>query len=169
MAEAFLELMGRLGYERFGAQEAVAGKRGDHEVEVARERLDHVQVDDDRTRPAVQQKQRQRVLARGADVDEVDALFEDGGRELGQCVQLRLLRAPVVVRPPVLGELLQVAKRNSPLPAGSRKLVGPPGASEASARSSSSACGVSTWKGWMSVAMAVVAIAISPLSNGLRC
>jgi hypothetical protein len=34
-------------------REAVAGKRGDHEVEVARERLDHVQVDDDRTRPAV--------------------------------------------------------------------------------------------------------------------
>jgi hypothetical protein len=63
-------------------REAVAGQRGDDEVEcvlgrsaVCRrvgERFDHLQQFEDRPRPAVGHDQRQRVLVARADVDEVD-------------------------------------------------------------------------------------------------
>ena len=64
------------------AGEPIAGDRRDHDVErvlcaaaVGRrvgERADDVQQLDDRAGPAVDEDQRQRVLVRRADVDEVD-------------------------------------------------------------------------------------------------
>jgi hypothetical protein len=62
---------------------------------------------DDRAGPAVRHDQRQRVRVRRLHVDEVDVHPIDFGRELRQRVQLRLGLAPVVVRHPVMGELLQ--------------------------------------------------------------
>src|SRR5262249_1182134 len=50
------------------------------------------------------------------------------GGELGELVQAGLVLAPVVGRPPVLGELLQVAEGHPAGPADARQLVGPAGA-----------------------------------------
>ena len=70
------------------------------------ERLDDLQLLDDRAGPAVRDDQRQRVLLRRPDVDEMDVEFVDGGDELRKRVQLRLASAPVVFRCPVVREIL---------------------------------------------------------------
>ena len=92
-------------------REAVAGQRRQHEVERVLalaavrgrvgERADGLEQLDDRAGPAVRHDQRQRVLVRRADVNEVDVHTVDRGRELRQRVQSRLARAPVVIARPV--------------------------------------------------------------------
>ena len=70
------------------------------------ERADGLEQLDHRARPAVRHDQRQRVLVRRLHVDEVDVHPVDLGLELRQRVQPRLAPAPVVLRRPVAGELL---------------------------------------------------------------
>ena len=85
--------------------EAVAEQGGQHEVERVLgasavsgrvgERTDGLEQLDDRARPSVRDDQRQRVLVRGLDVDEVEVHRVDLGLELREGVQSRLTRAPV--------------------------------------------------------------------------
>jgi len=73
--------------ERVGGARAVRGG--------IRQRLDDLQLLDDRAGPPVGDDQRQRILVPGADVDEVDVEPVDLGDELRQGVELRLAGAPV--------------------------------------------------------------------------
>jgi hypothetical protein len=99
-------------------------------VEVARQRLDHVEELQERAGPAVGEDQRERVRFRGPDVDEVDGLAVDLGGEVRKLVELRLVRAPVVAGAPVLGKLLQPRQRKAVVPPGAGDLVGLTGAGE---------------------------------------
>ena len=69
--------------------------------------------------------ERQRVLMLRADVNEVDVEAVDLGHELREGVQLRLARAPVVLRLPVAGELLHRRERHALRLIGDGLLVGP--------------------------------------------
>src|SRR3712207_2421995 len=71
------------------------------------QRSDGLEQLDDRAGPAVRHDQRQRVLVRRPDVDEVDVHAVDLGGELRQRVESLLALAPVVVGRPVASELLQ--------------------------------------------------------------
>ena len=77
------------------------------------QRLDDLQLLEDRSGPAVRDDQRQRVLVRRADVDEVDVEPVDLGDEVRQGVQLRFEAAPVVLRAPVPRELLHRRERHA--------------------------------------------------------
>ncbi len=98
------------------AREAVPGQGGQDEVEGilgaaavrgrVGQRAGGVDQLHDGAGPAVGHDQRQRVLVRRLDVDEVDLHAVDLGRELGQGVELRLGLPPVVVGLPVARELL---------------------------------------------------------------
>jgi hypothetical protein len=70
--------------------------------------------------------QRQRVLVRRPDVDEMDLDPVDLGRELGERVELRLGLAPVVVSRPVARELLQRRQLHALRPICDELLAGPP-------------------------------------------
>jgi hypothetical protein len=63
------------------------------------QRVNDLQLFDDRARPAVVDDQRQGVFMLGADVQEVVVEPVDLGHELRERVQLGLAPAPVVVRP----------------------------------------------------------------------
>jgi hypothetical protein len=65
------------------------------------QRLDDLQLLEDRARPPVGDDQRQRVLVLGADVDEMDVKPVDLRYEVRQGVQFRLTFAPVVACSPV--------------------------------------------------------------------
>ena len=117
------------------AGKAVARQRRNHDVERVRraaavrrrigQRIDDLQLLDDRAGPAVRDDDRQRVRLLRAHVDEVDVDAVDLGHELRQGVQPRLDLAPVVVRRPVARELLhrrelhalRLVRRRSPCPA----------------------------------------------------
>ena len=98
------------------AGKAVARHRRDHHVERIRcgsavrsgigERVDDLQQLDDRTGPAVRDDDRQRTLMLGFHMDEVDVEAVDLGDEVRQRLQTRLALAPIVLRSPVLDELL---------------------------------------------------------------
>src|SRR3712207_2184414 len=98
-------------------REAVAGQGRQHEVEGVLgtpavsgrvgQRADGLEQLDDRAGPAVRHDQRQRVLVRRPDVDEVDVHPVDLGDELRERVQPLLDPSEVVVRHPIAGELLQ--------------------------------------------------------------
>ncbi len=60
-------------------------------------------------------------------MQEVNVLPVDRGRELREVVELRLILAPLVGGPPVLGQPFQVADGNAVGPANVRQLVGPAG------------------------------------------
>jgi hypothetical protein len=118
-----------------GPGEAVTGDRRDHQMEgrggvvavgprVA-ERPDDVQELHDRAGPTVDQHQRRGVGLGRADVQEVDPLAGDAGRELGELVQHRLVLAPIERGAPVLGQLFQVPERHAPAPARAGQLLGP--------------------------------------------
>ena len=138
----------------------MAGQRRDHQVErVGRraavrlgigQRLDDLELLDDRARPAVRDDHRQRILVLRADVQEVDVDAVDLGEELRERVEPRLDLAPVVLRRPVVGEglhrrelhALRGVARRSPC-------VGHRVARMRRLRSSSSSCGISTRNGRM--------------------
>ena len=98
------------------AGEAVARQRRDHDMERVRcgsamrgrigQRLDDLHLLDDRAGPAMRDDHRQRVVVLRADVNEVDVQPVDLGDEVRQGVEPRLHLAPVVVRRPILRELL---------------------------------------------------------------
>ena len=71
-----------------------------------RQRLDDLELLDRRTRPAVGDDERQRVLMIGADVNEVDVDPVDLGDEMWQGLEALLELAPVVVSRPVVGQRL---------------------------------------------------------------
>ena len=71
-----------------------------------RQRIDDLQLLDDRAGPAVRDDQRQRVRLLRTHVDEVNVDPIDRGDELRQGVELRLARAPVVLGSPVAREFL---------------------------------------------------------------
>ena len=98
------------------------------------ERLDDLQLLDDRARPPVRDDQRQRVLVLGADVDEVNVQPVDLGHEVRQGVQFRLALAPVVVGPPVAREVLHHREPHALRVVGDRLALGPPGRVYASAQ-----------------------------------
>ena len=71
-----------------------------------RERVDDLQLLDDRARPAVGHDHRQRALVRRPHVEEVDVHAIDAGDELRKLVQACLDGAPIVPVHPALGERL---------------------------------------------------------------
>ena len=75
--------------------------------------------------------QRQRVLVRGADVDEVNAEPVDLGREVRQVVQSGFALVPVVAVRPVGREVLHERQPHALRVVGDRLAVGPPGRADA--------------------------------------
>ena len=67
----------------------------------------------------------------GADVQEVDALAVDGGRELREGVEPRFLGAPVEAVLPVGDEFGEVGLADAVVPAGAGEFAGPAGFGEA--------------------------------------
>src|SRR6185312_5258415 len=93
----------------------------------ADQRPDQVQELGHRTRETVRDQQRLGAGLAGPDVQEVDPLAVDLGRELRVTIELRLLGAPVVARAPVPGQLLQVAQRYAAGPPNAGQFAGPAG------------------------------------------
>ena len=98
------------------------------------QRADGVEHLDHGAGPAVGHDQRQRVLVRRLDVDEVDVHAVDLGRELRQRVQLRLGLAPVVVGRPVARELLHRRQLHALRPIFDELLAGPARRGDAAAQ-----------------------------------
>ena len=98
------------------ARKPVARQRRNHDIERVRcapamcrgirQRIDDLQLLDDRAGPAVRDDERQRIRMLRTDVDEVNVDPVDVGDELRQGVQLRLALAPVVIGRPIARELL---------------------------------------------------------------
>jgi hypothetical protein len=109
--------------ERVGRLAAVSGR--------VDQRPDDLEELDDRPWPAVVEDKRQRISLRRTDVEEVDLEPVDLGAELGQRVQARLARPPVVTVGPVRAQLLQVGKRDALRPVVDRLAVRPAGAVKA--------------------------------------
>ena len=91
---------------------------------------DHMSELQDRAWPAVGDEERERILVLGADVQEVDLYAVDGCCELGIRVQLRFAAPPVVLRLPVLAELLDRCERNALRPTCNRFCIRPAGQTE---------------------------------------
>jgi hypothetical protein len=77
------------------------------------ERIDDLQLLDDRAGPSVRDDERQRILMSGTNVNEVNGQPIDLGHEVRQGVQFLLAPVPVVVRRPVVGELLDHRERHT--------------------------------------------------------
>ena len=98
------------------ARKTIARYRRDHDMEGIRratamgggigERIDDLQLLDDRAGPAVRDDERQRVGVLRTDVDEMNIQPVDLGDEVRQRAQSRLARTPVVFRSPIARELL---------------------------------------------------------------
>jgi hypothetical protein len=95
------------------------------------QRLYHVEVLGDRTRPPVRDDQRCGVRVRGTRVDEVDVDTIDGGQPLLEAVDPGLEASPVVLRAPVLADVLQVAERHPLRPVLYGLPLRPPGPGQA--------------------------------------
>jgi hypothetical protein len=98
--------------------EAIERLVSDADDAVAAELLDRILAQppaflEDRARPAVGDDHRQRVLALGPDVNEVDVEPVDLRDELRLGMQLRLALVPVVVGRPVARELLHQRQRHT--------------------------------------------------------
>src|SRR5262249_40084270 len=65
------------------------------------------------------------------DVQEVDVLAVDLGRELWELVEAGLPLAPVVPRAPMLGQFLEIGERDASAPVDTGQFVGPAGAGPA--------------------------------------
>ena len=70
------------------------------------QRIDDLQLLDDRAGPSVRDDERQRIFMLRTNVNEVNVQPIDLGDELRQGVQPRLALAPVVFRRPIARELL---------------------------------------------------------------
>jgi hypothetical protein len=90
-----------------------------------RERSDHLEELDDRTRPAVRDDKRQGRGVRRANVDEVDTEPIDHRAELRQRIQPRLGGTPVVSVGPVAAEVLQIGEWDALRPVLDRLALGP--------------------------------------------
>ena len=77
------------------------------------QRLDDLELLDDRARPPVRDDERQRVFMFRTNVDEMNVQSVDLGQELGQRVEGRFAFAPVVLSGPVPRELLTGRERHA--------------------------------------------------------
>ena len=87
--------------------------------------VDDLQLLDDRARPSVIDDERQRVFMLRTNVKEVDVQPIDFGDELRSGPQVRLARAPVVVRHPMAREFLHHGERHALGLIGDGLLLGP--------------------------------------------
>jgi hypothetical protein len=86
-------------------REAVPGHGRNDDIEaVFGQRADHVHVFHDRAWPAVEQQQRSSVRLFGTLMDEVNVDAVDESFELIELIQPLLLRPPVVLVAPVVGQ-----------------------------------------------------------------
>ena len=90
------------------------------------ERVDDLQLLDDRAGPSVRDDDRQRILMLRANVNEMNVQPVDLGDEVRQGVQPRLDLAPVVLRRPIARELLHRRERHALRVIRDRFLFGPP-------------------------------------------
>src|SRR4029079_10176100 len=77
------------------------------------QRIDDLELFDDRARPSVSDDDRQRVLVFRAHVNEMNVEAIYLGDELWECVQFRLERSPVVLAGPVAREILKWGERHA--------------------------------------------------------
>ena len=91
---------------------------------------DHLQELDDRTRPTVGENQGQGAVVGGRHMDEVDAEAVDVGRVLGEFVQARFARRPVVAVGPVRAQRPDVFERRALRPVAHRLGLRPAGAGQ---------------------------------------
>lgn len=120
---------------------AVAGEGGDDDIEAVLwvaaaafrvgEALDDIEEGDEGVGPAVEQEERLGRASRARLVDEVHRLTLDLGLEVAKTIDRPLLRPPVVVVQPVLGQRLQEGEIDAVVPAGSGWGVGPGGGADA--------------------------------------
>ena len=116
------------------------------------QRIDDLQLLDDRAGPSVRDDERQRVFMFRTNVNEMNVEPIDLGDEMRQGIQFRLALAPIVIRRPIAREFLhrrelhalRMHRRRSPW-SGHRV------ASTRRRRSTSSASGTWTWKGRMAL------------------
>ena len=102
--------------ERIRRIAPVAGRVG--------QRLDDLVELDERSGPAVDDHHGERVRVGRALVDEVNVEAVDAGLEVVEAVERPLLRAPVVLVPPVRHQLAHVVQVAAVGPAGALQLVG---------------------------------------------
>ena len=117
------------------AGKPVARHRRDHDMESVRcapamcrgigQRIDDLQLLDDRAGPSVRDDQRQRIFMLRTDVDEMDVQPIDLGDEMRVGVQLRLHLAPVVICRPMARELLHRGELHALRRVGNRFAIGP--------------------------------------------
>src|SRR5262245_11331849 len=98
------------------------------------QRFDDLQLLDDRAWPPVRDDERQRILALGTHMDEVDVEAVDLGHELWQGLQFRLALAPVVICPPIAREFLNGRQLHPLRCIRDCLLLGPAGCDDASAK-----------------------------------
>ena len=98
------------------------------------ERIDDLELLDDRSRPAVRHDSRQRVWMARSNVNEMDVEAIDFGHELRQRIEPRFDVSPVVIAAPVAGELLKLPKLNTLRAITDRLHVGPAGRGDAPAQ-----------------------------------
>ena len=124
-------------------EKPVARHRRNHDVEGVRcaramcrgigQRIDDLQLLDDRAGPSVRDDERQRIFMFRTNVNEMNVQPIDLGDELRQGVQLRLALAPVVICRPIAREFLHRRERHALRLIRDRLPVGPPGRRDAPA------------------------------------
>ena len=90
------------------------------------QRIDNLQLLDDRSWPSVRDDKRQRIFMLRTNVNEVNVQPIDLGDELRQRVQSRLNLAPVVFRPPITREGLHGRELHALRLIRNRLAIGPP-------------------------------------------
>ena len=126
------------------ARISVARHRGNHDIEgigsVAamgrrvHQRVDDLQLLDDRAGPAVRDDDRQRIRVLRLNVDEVNVQPVDLGDEIRQGIEARLDLAPVVLRRPIARERLHGRELHALRCVGDRFAFGPDGRLDAPAQ-----------------------------------
>jgi hypothetical protein len=89
------------------------------------QRVDDLELLDDRSRPTVRDDQRERILVARTNMDEVNVDAVDGRHELRQCIQPRFHLAPVVAAAPVPNQLLQLGQLHALRLIGNGFFIGP--------------------------------------------
>src|SRR5215204_6079936 len=89
------------------------------------QRVDDLQLFNNRSWPAVADYHRERVLLLRLHMDEMDVEPVDVGYELRIAVELRLDLAPIVIACPIAGECLHRRQRHALRAVGNRFLFGP--------------------------------------------
>ena len=116
------------------------------------QRIDDLQLLDDRAGPAVRDDERQRILMFRTNVNEMNVDPIDLGHELRQGVQLRLALAPVVIGRPIAREFLHRRELHALRLIGDGLLSGQRVAAMRRRRSASASSGKLTWKGRTDIA-----------------